>query len=410
MRGTPHVHALVAARKDGIVAGDLTSPNEVDRKAVCDLVSKTITCCLQHVTPEMPTSENDEEKLDYRWRPIKSSIETAEDYASDVRRLVFSSTTDFRLDENNEFVSPATKWLYYQYQCANQMHICMDTCWKYSYSSDGEKKCRFHYPVPTSRANNSTCCIYTLYDSKKRKQTKINAPRNNGWVNPLPRHPLPVFANQGNMDVQYISNTNGAVEYTCGYISKNEEPDQKAMINVFTKKLAQAVLHNENNDPTRRQRLTAAGTAMASSQHVSTVQCAYTMLGLPFVLLSRTVQTISPLPTSQLTKSLITDMKQLEQLNPKDSTVSTSAKSHVGRRLAYHLLCQKQYTTYGVCNVSLYTVVSTYAISKPKRIKKDGSPAATTEPKHLTINEIGKCLLLLIIIYCSISVKAFLYT
>jgi len=385
MRGTPHVHSLVAVRKDGIVAGDLTSSHEEDRKAVGDLVSNVVTCCLQHCAVD------DLERLDYLWRPMKPAAESAEDYEHDVRRLVFSSTTDFRLDANNEFIDPTTKWLYYQYQCANQMHICMDTCWKYSYSTDGETTCRFHYPVPTNRANDTCCRIYTLYDNRKRKQTKINAPRNNGWVNPLPLHPLPVFANQGNMDIQYISNTNGAVEYTCGYISKNEQPDQQAMINVFTKKIAQAVLHNDDGEnATRRQRLNAAGAAMASSQHVGAVQCAYTMLGLPFVLMSRPVHTISPVPTSQLTKSIVTNMKQLEQLNPKDSAVSTSSNSHAGRRLGYHLLCQNQYEKFGACHVSLHTVISTYAVSKPKRVRKNGTPAVTIEPKHLTLNETGK--------------------
>jgi len=383
MRGTPHVHSLVAVRNDGISPNDLTSRKESDRELVRDLVKNTVTSCLQGTV--------DPEGDDYLWRPEKPTDNATEDYANDVRRLTYSLTTNFRLDEDNEFVSPTTKWLYYQYQCMNQMHICMDTCWKYKYSTDGDhKQCRFHYPVPLDRSSPTTCSIYTLYDSRKRKQTKINAPRNNGWVNPLPLHPLPVFANQGNMDIQYISNTNGAVEYTCGYISKNKEPDEKMMVNIFTKKLAYAVEHSDNGDATRRQQLNAAGVAIASSQQVGTVQCTYTLLGLPYVLLSRSVFTISPAPTSQLTKNLITDIKQLEELNPKDSTISTSAKSHVGRRLAYHMLCQYQYATYGECNVSLHIIVSNYAISKPKRTRKDGSLAAEIKPQLLTLDENGK--------------------
>jgi len=81
MRGTPHVHSLVAVRKDGIVAGDLTSSHEEDRKAVGDLVSNVVTCCLQHCAVD------DLERLDYLWRPMKPAAESAEDYEHDVRRF-----------------------------------------------------------------------------------------------------------------------------------------------------------------------------------------------------------------------------------------------------------------------------------------------------------------------------------
>lgn len=346
-------------------------------------MQNVITCKLKH-PPNLPPSADE---FDYLYRPEhKPTYTGVEDYTNDIRRLMFRPTMDFRLDEHNEFVSPVTRQHYYEYQCTNQMHRCMETCWKYSYKTDDddERECRFHYPISTERSNCDDCTIYTLYDDKKRKQTRINAPRNNGWVNPLPVHPLLVFANQGNMDIQYISNANGAVEYTCGYISKNEAPDQKVLINLFVKKLAGAILRSDTEDATRRQQLTAAGNAIAASQRVGT------LLNLPFVIKSRTVQTISPLPTSVLTKTIVTDMKQLQQMNPGDSTVSTSARSHAGRRLAYHLLCQTQYKKYGVCNVSLFTVLSTYALSKPKRRKKDGTAKAVQEPPLLETNEYGK--------------------
>lgn len=376
---------MVAVQHDDVTPEDLTSGVKESTDAVCELVKSTVTSCLQY-----PDDMEDEDEKDYFWRPIPSQA-AEEDYENDVRRLLFPPEMDFRLDENNEFISTVTKLHYYRYQCTNQMHRCMDTCWKYNYYADEEsRKCRFHYPVPQERSDPNECCIYSLYDSKKRKQTKINAPRNNGWVNPLPTHPLMVFANQANMDLQYISNASGAVEYTCGYISKEDQPDQKVLINIFTKKLAQAVLRSDNEDATHRQQLDAAGTAIAGSQHLGTVQCAYTMLKLPYVLLSRPVYTISPSPTQKLTKNIVTDMKQLAEMNPKDSTVSTSAKSHAGRRYAYHLLCQQQYEKYGVCNISLSCIVATYAISKPKRIRKDGTAVALIEPKLLTTDEYGR--------------------
>lgn len=398
-RGSPHTHVLLATYNDGIDAADLTSTAEERRNLVQELVKNTVTCCLKY-------PKNDDgsvQEKDYLFRPMVVTADPAdpasamEDYEHDVRRLLFPLEQDFRLDENNEFVSSATREQYYQFQLANQMHTCMDTCWKYSYTTDGDRKCRFHYPVPPDRANASACTIFTLYDNKNRKQTKINAPRNNGWVNPLPVRPLLVFANQGNMDLQYISNASGAVEYTCGYISKDEQPDHQTLINIFAKKLAVAIENSEVGDATQRQQLRAAGTAIAASQQVGAVQCVYVMLKLPFVQLSRQVATISSVPTKRLSKNIITDMKQLQLMNPGDSTVSTSAKSHIGRRLSYSLLCQQQYKAFGECRISLFAVVSTYALSKPKRTRcrngKKIASATIIHPKLLTVDANGKFLL-----------------
>lgn len=393
-RGTPHVHALVAVAHDGITAEDLTSEDPQRRLLVRNLVQKTVTCNLQYPA-DLPECADER---DYHWRPmhlIKGIVE--DDYTTDIRRLLFSPTMDFRLDENNNFVSELTQHQYFQFQCANQMHKCMHTCWKHNYY--GEKSCRFHYPVHEDISCETESMIYTVCDKRKRQHTKVNPPRNNGWLNPLPTHPLMVFANQGNMDVQYISNVSGAVEYTCGYISKEDKPDEQILINMFAKKLAQAIARSETKDATQREQLRAAGMAFASSQQVGAVQCVYTLLKLPFVQLSRTVQTISPSPTVDLTKNIITDMEQLEQMDPGDSAVSTTAQCHVGRRLAYHLLCQQQYRKYGSCEVSLHTVLSTYALSTPRRIKRDGTPAVTIEAKLLHVDENGKSHF----VYCAVG-------
>lgn len=366
----------------------MTSSDEDRRDLVRKLVSDTVTSCLKY-----PLSEKEVMEEDYLYRPVDDGVE---DYVNDVRRLLFRPDQDFRLDVNNEFISNSTRERYYQYQLANQMHTCMETCWKYSYSSDGDKKCRFHYPVPPERCSPTLCKIFSLCDGKKRKQTKINAPRNNGWVNPLPVHPLLVFANQGNMDLQYVSNAGGAVEYTCGYISKDDEPDQKMLINIFAKKLAYAIEHSDIGDPTLRQQLTAAGTAIAASQQVGAVQCCYMMLKQDFVKLSRPVYTISSLPTARLTKNIVTDMRQLQHMNPGDSTISTSAKSHAGRCLAYYLLCQQQYKQYQCCHISLNTAIATYTVSKPKKKKtaKGKGAAKAITPALLTVDSNGKSILL----------------
>lgn len=379
---------MVAVKRDGITAEDLSSDDPHRTGLVRELVRNTVTSVLQHSTE---VGENADER-DYFWRPVHLPPSKAvEDYVNDVRRLMFPASTDFRLDANNEFIDAATKYQYYRYQCTNQMHNCTHSCWKYPrYDSSEEKECRFHYPVQEDLSSGIDATIYTVYDSRKRTQTKVNPPRNNGWLNPLTVHPLPVFANQGNMDIQYISNIHGAVEYTCGYISKNDEPDKQMLINIFAKKLAQAILRSDTGDPTRRQQLRAAGNAIVASQQVGTVQCVYTLLKLPFVQLSRDVYTISAVPIATISKNIVTDLRQLEHMDPGDSTLSTSARSHAGRRLAYHLLCQNQYKQFGACKVSLFTTVSNYAISKPQRIYKNGTIAKIFPPKLIESNDHGE--------------------
>lgn len=188
------MHALIAVLIDGISRGDITS-EDVDRiAAVKKLVDEMLTCCFDD-----PDDENDK---DYGWHPETSDspkVNIPEIYAEDVRREMFSSGMDFRLDENHKMVSEVTRRKFYQFQLRNQVHFCTHTCWKHKHSTQRGKVCRFHYPIPQESVSAVTSTIAHSLDWRNRKQVKILPPRNNAWLNALPKHPLLVFAAQGNM-------------------------------------------------------------------------------------------------------------------------------------------------------------------------------------------------------------------
>jgi hypothetical protein len=374
---------LIAILLDLITADDLSSAHKERVDAVKKLVKMTLTSCLQYNKDTATDLET--EYMHNAETSDTPGSKIPEDYENDIRRAMFKPTVDFSVNnETGEILDASTKRGYYAYQLANQMHTCCKTCWKYGLGRT-KKDCRFHYPVLKDTVSADDCTIVRSVDKKSRKHVKILPPRNNGWVNPLPTHPLVVYANQGNMDVQYISNVHGAVEYTCSYISKAEAPDEKLMVNLFVRKLA--ILLSDSTDShsvSKRDELRAAGLAVVKSQHVGAVQCCYTMLGLKYVTLSRRVLTISSLPTAELSRNVITDLKELEYLRPGETALSEEPTSHFGRRLAYYRLCVQQWNDYKECNVSLFTVVSTYAITKPKtkRLQQQKPSSSTSHARE----------------------------
>jgi len=378
-RGSPHVHALIAVLIDGISRGDITS-EDVDRiAALKKLVDELLTCCFD--------DPDDENVKDYGWHPETSDspkVNIPEIYAEDVRREMFSSAMDFRLDENHKMVSEVTRRKFYQFQLRNQVHFCTHTCWKHKHSGQRGKVCRFHYPVPQESVSALTSTIAHSLDWRNRKQVKILPPRNNAWLNALPKHPLLVFAAQGNIDVQYVSNAIGALEYTTSYIGKPEEPDRKESLSLFVKKLSYVLARKEGNISNRDQ-FRAAGQSIVASQRVGAVQCCYVLLKLPLVIKSRTVFTVNPLPQGQLNKVLVSDMGRLQSMDDEESAIVKGPNSQLGRRAAYAALCKHQYAEHGSCNISLFQMLSLYRLESFVLSKHSQVP----KPGNITVNDLG---------------------
>lgn len=400
-RGTPHVHALIAVILDAISAEDIHSTDAERVAALKKLIDDTLTARIDKLGdgPDFLP-----EPHEYDWQPDSSDNPRGtipEVYENDMRRLMFTADVDFRMDADGNFVSMQTKADYARYQIHNQIHFCCDTCYKYSSRTYGQKQCRFHYPIDEDLISDSTCMIVTSLDRRMRKHVRILPKRNNAWVNTLPTRPLVVYASQGNLDVQYIDNAEGAAQYTMSYVVKADEPDKKVVFTLFNKKIASILAHNEGNI-TNRQQLRAAGHAAAASQHVGAVQCCYTLLRLPFVIKSRSVMTVNPLPHDQMRKVLVVEKEALEGLGEQDSAFDVGLSSHMGKRNAYSALCEQQLHEYGSCAITYFGMLSQYSLQKYDAKKHSKLNA----PPHIRLDDEGKyiCMYdtLLLVLCCTI--------
>lgn len=85
-------------------------------------------------------------------------------------------------------------------------------------------------------------------------------------------------------------------------------------------------------------------------------------------------------------RNIITEAKALSDLEKTESAISTSPTSQMGRRSAYEKLMEQQRSiSHGECNVTLFSVFTSYSIQKktPKNVKELNSPPL------LTIDDIG---------------------
>lgn len=99
-------------------------------------------------------------------------------------------------------------------------------------------------------------------------------------------------------------NSHGAAEYAAGYASKAEAPDQKKLQTIFMKSITN--LQEQGNMINDKQRLTTAAKSVIGSTQVGAVQAIYFILGLPFVISSRTVINVNPCHGKSLYKVKLT--------------------------------------------------------------------------------------------------------
>ncbi len=118
--------------------------------------------------------------------------------------------------------------------------------------------------------------------------------RNNAQLNITSKSPLLAIAHGANHDIKYIDRPHGSVQYCASYISKGESADFKLFRNVFSKK----ILYLEKD----RDYFKAVSNSLIEATAIGAVQACYVLLGLDFVISTRTVQNINSLPRCKLTK------------------------------------------------------------------------------------------------------------
>ena len=130
--------------------------------------------------------------------------------------------------------------------------------------------------------------------------------------------------------------------------------------------------------------------AIDQEMKVGALQAAWALLGLPFVQKSRKVDSLNSLHSDQLIRKIgapqatILDLVSDEDDDEEPDINANNPDIHEhtitltdsvievrlgqpGRRRAYELLCQQQYTKYQKCDITIYAMMNNYNITIPKK-------------------------------------------
>ena len=314
------------------------------------------------------------------------------DDAEDPRRLPFDPNLDYRRHTDGAFYDHRVQNLYRNLQIANQLHNCCFTCFKYSYRKGKDCPCRFGYPrseeelrvifdkafhgSPDSfRKGMESGYMSTKIDPSGRKRKIAVPPFNNAHLNSHARDPLLFIAQGVNMDIKFIQDEAGTVEYIGGYISKVERPDFDKVGNIYIKKIAG--ISRKGLNPSDQQKLNAIGAALLESQIVGATQMCFFLIGLPFILYSRTVEVINSLPKKDLNVR-VHGSKAREFIPGEMSALNTGMYSHIGKRKAYEDFLEYNSKMFldengnpKECNVTFYALRTAYSTNLlPEKLEK----------------------------------------
>ena len=297
MRGTPHVHCLVCVKHDGLSPQSAESEDPSTIHDLKQLIKKTITAKLIERHPldtnDLPTGVTDQlqrrrEEANYDWTPHTQYFADQ----SDPRRDPFDHTLNYNRSISGEYADIAVQIRCRRLQIANQIHRCCFTCFKYC--KDANNVCRFCFPWPQNENSSRTdVTILKDRDKKHRVRVRLIPERNNGNINSTYTSPLINCAHGGNSDIQFIMNSHGAAEYSAGYASKAEAPDQRKLQKIFINAISN--LQERLMMVTDSQRLTAAANAVIGSTQVGSVQAIYFILDQKLVISSRQVINVNPI-------------------------------------------------------------------------------------------------------------------
>jgi len=343
---------------------------------------------------------------DFDWRPCDcgssnvghgSQLSYFSD-AEDPRRLPFDPSFNYTRGKDGLFRDPRVQNLYRNLQIANQMHRCCFTCWKYCFRT---KRCRFGYPRclcllralfakegsgfsdlsdPTKQAM-AEGYMRIKIDGNSRKRNVVEPAFNNAHLNNHAFSPLLFIAQRANMDIKYMEDNSGTVEYIGSYISKTEQPDFKKIGNIYIKKIAG--ISRLGKTATDLNKLNAVGNALIESQVVGAPQMCFLLLGLPFVMFSRSVEVVNPLPQEDIRRKIIgSDARSFAA--PEQSAVNNGATSHFGKRKAYSTLILYYMEKQWDCKLTYYALRTQYTSAMipkkpPKSLRELDHPLAINE-------------------------------
>jgi hypothetical protein len=386
-KGTPHSHNLInIATTEGGINEDslLNNENAIDynikRQMVLDAVRNVSTARLQprHASDFSDLPEDNPEGAAHivsREGAYAYVFDrnTLADATHPCRQRFIATGRDFSFNKETGkiFDKDLQKW-YRRLQLHNQMHVCRASCHKYCRSYE-QKICRYEFPRSKRQTGSENCAVMSRgRDRRGRLRTRIDPPRNNANLNVCAASPLMFCGSRGNQDIQYLATKSGGAEYVSKYASKTDTAECKALLNVVSRKLAQATLRLGVDQPlTLRSKLRSVAMAMLTAHQIGSVHACY-VLALPSSLVQSSRSTIH---VNACQRKLITalplqlDPTVLRSMDPEASAIVDNARTQLGRRDAYYAFYVYHKNKFGACKIDFFGFLSAYRTSTETKVR-----------------------------------------
>jgi hypothetical protein len=177
---------------------------------------------------------------------------------------------------------------------------------------------------------------------------------------------------RGNQDIQYLATKSGGAEYVSKYASKTDTAECKALLNVVSRKLAQATLRLDAEQPlTLRSKLRSVAMAMLTAHQIGSVHACY-VLALPSSLVQSSRSTIHVNACKRNTITafpLQLDPTALNLMDPTASALVDNARTQLGRRDAYYAFYTHHKAKFGECRVDFYGFLSSYRTTNETKVR-----------------------------------------
>jgi hypothetical protein len=386
-KGTPHSHNLIniATYAGGIDENSLLDSenlimNAIKRQKVLEAVREVSTARLQ------PRYEDDFSDLPLDNPEGAAHIlskeatysyvfdrNTLDDKTHPCRQRFVAINKDFSFNKKSGKIydKDVQRW-YRRLQLHNQMHVCKASCHKYCRSNE-QKICRYEFPRSKRQVGSENCAVISKgRDRRSRVRTRIDPPRNNANLNVCAASPLMFCGSRGNQDIQYLATKSGGAEYVSKYASKTDTAECKALLNVVSRKLAQATLRLDIDQPLAlRSKLRSVAMAMLTAHQIGSVHACY-VLALPQQLVqsSRTTVHVNASQRKEITTlPLQLDPSILQKLDPTASAIVNNARTQLGRRDAYYEFYVYHKAKFGQCRVDFFAFLSSYRTTNESKVR-----------------------------------------
>jgi hypothetical protein len=406
-KGTPHSHNLInIATYDGginensLLEGDNLIMNAIKRQKVMEAVRAVSTARLQprHLTDfsDLPVDNPEgaahtlNKESTYAYVFDRNTIADA-DHPCRQRFVATNRDFSFNKKSGKIYDKEIQQW-YRRLQLHNQMHVCRPSCYKYCRANE-QKICRYEFPRSKRQLGSEDHAVMSRgRDRRGRLRTRIDPPRNNANLNVCAASPLVFCGSRGNQDIQYLATKSGGAEYVSKYASKTDTAECKALLNVVSRKLAQATLRLGIDQPlTLRTKLRSVAMAMLTAHQIGSVHACY-VLALPTALVqsSRKTVHINACIRKHITAlPLQLDATALHTMDPEASAIVNNARTQLGRRDAYFAFYVHHKTKFGFCKVDFFAFQSAYTTTTEAKVRGASSKIKEGLDTALTIDSDG---------------------